>query len=35
VPQYAPVVPLVAAVFFALALALWNSGTRHYSSTGS
>ena len=35
VPEYAPLVPLVAAVFLALAISLWNFGTRHYSSTGS
>ena len=34
-PEYAPLVPLVAVGFFALAVALWNVGTRHYSSTGS
>jgi ABC-2 type transport system permease protein len=34
-PEYAPLVPVVAAVFFVLAILLWNSGTRHYSSTGS
>jgi ABC-type uncharacterized transport system permease subunit len=28
-------VPVVAVVFFTLALSLWNFGTRHYSSTGS
>jgi ABC-2 type transport system permease protein len=35
VPEYAPFVPVVAAVFLALAIFLWNLGTRHYSSTGS
>jgi ABC-2 type transport system permease protein len=35
VPEYAPFVPVVAAVFLALAISLWNFGTRHYSSTGS
>jgi ABC-2 type transport system permease protein len=35
VPEYAPFVPVVAAVFLALAISLWNLGTRHYSSTGS
>lgn len=35
VPEYAPLVPVVAAVFLALAISLWNFGTRHYSSTGS
>jgi ABC-2 type transport system permease protein len=34
-PELAPVVPLVAGGFFLLAVALWNAGTRHYSSTGS
>jgi len=34
-PEYAPLVPVVAAVFFAIAVSLWNLGTRHYSSTGS
>jgi len=34
-PEYAPLVPVVAVAFFALALLLWNAGTRHYSSTGS
>ena len=32
---YAALVPFVAAAFFALAVALWNLGVRHYSSTGS
>ena len=35
VPEYAPFVPVVAAVFLAIAISLWNFGTRHYSSTGS
>lgn len=35
VPEYAPLVPLVAAGFLALSISLWNYGTRHYSSTGS
>lgn len=35
VPEYAPFVPLVAAVFLGIAVSLWNFGTRHYSSTGS
>ncbi len=35
VPEYAPLVPVVAAVFLALSIFLWNLGTRHYSSTGS
>jgi viologen exporter family transport system permease protein len=34
-PEYAPFVPLVAAVFLAAAIGLWNFGTRHYASTGS
>jgi len=34
-PEYAPFVPVVAAAFLALAISLWNFGTRHYSSTGS
>ena len=34
-PEYAPLVPIIAVGFFALAVLLWNSGTRHYSSTGS
>jgi ABC-2 type transport system permease protein len=34
-PEYAPLVPVVAAAFFTFAVLLWNSGTRHYSSTGS
>lgn len=34
-PEYAPLVPVVAAVFVALSISLWNFGTRHYSSTGS
>ena len=34
-PEYVQFVPLVAAVFLALAISLWNFGTRHYSSTGS
>jgi ABC-2 type transport system permease protein len=33
--SYAPLVPIVTAVFFGLALLLWNFGVRHYSSTGS
>jgi ABC-2 type transport system permease protein len=35
VPEYAPLVPVVAAAFLALSIFLWNLGTRHYSSTGS
>jgi ABC-2 type transport system permease protein len=34
-PAYAPLVPVVAAVFLTVAVSLWNIGTRHYSSTGS
>ncbi|HTV58619.1 MAG TPA: ABC-2 family transporter protein [Verrucomicrobiae bacterium] len=34
-PEYAPLVPVVAAVFLTAAISLWNFGTRHYSSTGS
>jgi ABC-2 type transport system permease protein len=34
-PAYAPMVPVVAAVFLTVAISLWNLGTRHYSSTGS
>jgi ABC-2 type transport system permease protein len=34
-PAYAPMVPVVAAVFLTVAISLWNIGTRHYSSTGS
>jgi ABC-2 type transport system permease protein len=34
-PAYAPLVPVVAAVFLTVAISLWNIGTRHYSSTGS
>ena len=33
--HYAPLVPLVAIAFSALALAIWQRGVRHYSSTGS
>jgi len=35
IPEYAPLVPVVAAIFFAAAVSLWNFGTRHYASTGS
>ncbi|HEX4002407.1 MAG TPA: ABC-2 family transporter protein [Candidatus Acidoferrales bacterium] len=35
VPEYAPLVPVVAAIFLTIAISLWNFGTRHYSSTGS
>jgi ABC-2 type transport system permease protein len=34
-PEYLPFVPLVALMFLALAIFMWNLGTRHYSSTGS
>lgn len=34
-PEYAPLVPIVAAVFLTLAISVWNFGTRHYASTGS
>jgi ABC-2 type transport system permease protein len=34
-PEYLPLVPVVAGVFLIIAIALWNFGTRHYSSTGS
>ncbi len=34
-PEYTAFVPVVAAVFLALAIALWNFGSRHYASTGS
>jgi len=34
-PEYAPFVPVVALVFLALAISVWNFGTRHYASTGS
>jgi ABC-2 type transport system permease protein len=34
-PEYAPFVPAVALVFLALAVSVWNFGTRHYASTGS
>ncbi|MGB0034558.1 MAG: ABC-2 family transporter protein [Candidatus Acidiferrales bacterium] len=34
-PSYAPLVPVVAAVFLTLSIYLWNLGTRHYESTGS
>lgn len=33
--QYAPLIPLVAAVCLTISIAVWNFGTRHYSSTGS
>ena len=34
-PEYLPFVPVVAAGFLALAIFMWNMGTRNYSSTGS
>ena len=34
-PEYAPLVPVVAAAFLTAAILLWNFGTRHYASTGS
>lgn len=34
-PEYLPFVPLVALGFLALAIFMWNLGTRNYSSTGS
>lgn len=34
-PEYIAYVPVVALVFLAIAVSVWNSGTRHYSSTGS
>jgi len=34
-PEYVRLVPVVAAVFLAAAIALWDFGTRHYASTGS
>ena len=34
-PAYAPLVPVVAVVFLALGISLWNFGSRHYASTGS
>ncbi|MGH9692424.1 MAG: ABC transporter permease [Candidatus Acidiferrales bacterium] len=34
-PEYAPFVPVVAIVFFTIAVSLWTISTRHYSSTGS
>jgi viologen exporter family transport system permease protein len=33
--SYAPLVPAVTAGFLGLAIAVWNLGVRHYSSTGS
>jgi ABC-type uncharacterized transport system permease subunit len=34
-PEYARLVPVVAAVFLMLAISLWTLGSRHYTSTGS
>lgn len=34
-PEYLPYVPVVAVGFLIFAIAMWNLGTRHYSSTGS
>jgi ABC-2 type transport system permease protein len=34
-PEYIAYVPVVAIVSLAIAISVWNSGTRHYSSTGS
>ena len=34
-PEYIAFVPIVAIVSLAIAISVWNSGTRHYSSTGS
>lgn len=34
-PEYLHFVPVVAAMFFIIAVSLWHYGTRHYSSTGS
>ena len=34
-PQYLAFVPVVAVTFLILSIAMWNFGTRHYSSTGS
>jgi ABC-2 type transport system permease protein len=34
-PEYIAYVPVVAVVSLAIAISVWNSGTRHYSSTGS
>jgi ABC-2 type transport system permease protein len=34
-PEYAPLVPVVAAAFLTLAITLWTLGSRHYTSTGS
>ena len=34
-PEYIRYVPVVAVLFLAFSISLWNFGTRHYSSTGS
>lgn len=34
-PEYLAYVPVVALASLAIAISVWNSGTRHYSSTGS
>jgi ABC-2 type transport system permease protein len=34
-PEYARLVPVVAAVFLMTAISLWTLGSRHYASTGS
>lgn len=34
-PEYIAYVPVVAIVSLVIAISVWNSGTRHYSSTGS
>jgi ABC-2 type transport system permease protein len=34
-PEYIAYVPVVAVASLAVAISVWNSGTRHYSSTGS
>jgi len=33
-PEYARLVPVVAAAFLAIAISLWTLGSRHYTSTG-
>jgi ABC-2 type transport system permease protein len=33
--RYTPMIPVVTVAFLALAIAAWNQGVRHYSSTGS
>jgi ABC-2 type transport system permease protein len=34
-PEYARLVPVVAATFLTIAISLWTLGSRHYTSTGS